>query len=300
MKSLSQKRWFHGERTFEIVDGNKVKINVASISKSYEDNVNICDLESTYEKFRTREIKWLLYTIPSLLIILALVYESIDLSQPVHWGFVALFGVPAAVCVQQFFYRQDDLVIFRNKRTGGADLWFWNNKPGEDELNDFVGEIENLAKTSGLNKTVYDDLPYLMEEQVSITSLASILAAIPFVISDLGEDYLKVKFENLAISVTLLENIKSLKLSFGFPLEEFSSGQIPGIVDEMNRLSKLVKYTSTVYENKNYLAASYMMLYKGGLIGSQFALNILLFYQSVNDSLKELFEVDEDTSGTTH
>lgn len=162
MPSLTQKKLFNGKREFTINDGKSITSKYSSISSANEETIELFKLDIKYERIVYRELKYLVITVPLLLIGLNFLYDAIHFPDPVPYAIAGMFLIPGAISIFYFFICQQDQIIIRYHQSQNAALIFWRNRPNKEEFDIFIAELITETK----KQTIDPNLNYRQKLEI--------------------------------------------------------------------------------------------------------------------------------------
>jgi hypothetical protein len=175
MKSIEQKKFMQGRKKVEILEQGRVRVTHSSMKGKNEEVFNLFDLDYQSDKYFHRPLKFLvmavIFSVPSIPFLVEAL-KNLDL---VPFYVSLIFLVPALICIQQYFYKITDLVVYRFHGNGNAAITLWSRLPNERELSEFLttltAEIRNLRIRPDLDNAkkleIYkNNLEFLLEEGV--------------------------------------------------------------------------------------------------------------------------------------
>lgn len=175
MKSIEQKKFMKGRKEVEILDQGRVRVTHSSMKGRNEEVFNLFDLNHQTDKYFHRPLK---------LLVMAAVFASLSAPflieavknldvEPLYIG--GFFVLPCIVCIQQYFYKVTDLVVYRFYNNGNAAITLWNSQPNKEDFEKFVEtlstEIKSIRIRPDLDNAkkleIYkNNLEFLLEEGV--------------------------------------------------------------------------------------------------------------------------------------
>ena len=175
MTSIEQKKFMQGRKKVEILDQGRVRVTHSSMKGKNEEVFNLFDIDHQSDKYFRRPLKLLvmaaIFAVPSIPFLIEAL-KNLDL---VPFYVALIFLAPALICIQQYFYKITDLVVYRFQGNGNVAITLWNRLPNEKELGEFTTalstEIKSLRIRPDLDNLkkleIYkNNLEFLLEEGV--------------------------------------------------------------------------------------------------------------------------------------
>ena len=157
MDSLYQKRFGRGSQTLDISDKSNIKITYSSLTNKSEEIYNLFDIDENHERYLVRPIKWLVLAAIFFAISYPFVSDYFEYKDVGFLGLMLVFVVPGIICIQQYFQKHSDLIVFRYRSNGEVAFYLWNNNPSEEKLKEFLSGLSTLIKSIKINPKATDE-----------------------------------------------------------------------------------------------------------------------------------------------
>ena len=147
MRTFEQKKFMQGRKKVELLENGKVKVTQSSIKGMNEEVFSLFDLDEESDKYFHRPLILLGLSAFFLIGVVRFFIESAINLDPKSLNAGLIFLVPALICIQQYFYKITDVVVYRFRNNGNPALTLWNNKPNSKELSEFQSMLSTEIKS---------------------------------------------------------------------------------------------------------------------------------------------------------
>lgn len=175
MRSLVQSKFMQGKRLIEILEEGKVRVTHSTATEKTEEVLDLFNIAPEPDRYFYRPVKFLVVAVLFLSPTIFFLAEAIRNSDTSLLVLSALFVVPAAISVQQYFHGITDLLVYRFRTNGTAAIKLWNELPDADTFSSFQYELVKSIKSlrvhpelDGLQKLkIYkNSIEFLLDEGV--------------------------------------------------------------------------------------------------------------------------------------
>jgi len=151
MKTIEQKKFMFGQKKIEILDKGRVRVTHSSFRSKNEEVFNLFDLDNETDRYLNRPISYLI--VGGLLCIPSIPFFIDFAKNPDHVPLfmTLIFLIPAIICIQQYYYKVIDIIVYRFHNNGNAAITLWNHLPSDKDVNSFIETLSSEIKSLRLN-----------------------------------------------------------------------------------------------------------------------------------------------------